>query len=258
MLGGTLSSDIAGGLLPVVPAEISFPVGPVDSPALSGGGPPSIPSRISVVLVEEAKAEGTPCLECPREDRDIRLLAGVVMPASGTVCIDNLGSPCVGGTLSSSDITGRLLPVVPAGISFPAGPVDPAGPYVSGGPVGPYGTLSPSDSDPAGPYVAGGPVGPDGTLSLFFSKPAGPAGLAGGPVGPYGTLSPSDSDPAGPYVAGGPVGPDGTLSPFFLTLLARLALQVALWARMGRCPHLTLTLLARLARMLQGGLLAQM
>ena len=179
------------------------------------------------MLVEEAKAERTPCLECPREDQDIRLLAGVAMLASGTVCIDSLGSPGVGGTLSSSDITGRLLPVVPAGISFPVGPVDPAGldgPYVAGGPVGPNGTLSPSHSDPAGPagpYVAGGPVGPDGTLSPSFSKPAGPAGLAGGPVGPYGTLSPSDSDPAGPagpagpYVAGGHVGPDGTLSPFF-------------------------------------------
>ena len=160
--GGTLSSfDIAGGLLPVVPAEISFPVGPVDSPALSVGRPPSVPLRISVVLVEEARAEGTPCLGCPLQDQDMRLLAGVAKPASGTVCIDSLGSPCVGGTLSSSDITRRLLPVVPAGISFRVGPVDPAGPngpYVAGGPVGPYGTLSPSVSDPAGPagpHVAG-------------------------------------------------------------------------------------------------------
>ena len=46
----------------------------------------------------------------------------------------------VGETLSSSDITGKLLPVVPAGISFPVGPVDPAGPngpYVCRWPVGP-------------------------------------------------------------------------------------------------------------------------
>ena len=176
----------------------------VDSPALSVGGPPSVPSRISVVRVEEAKAEGTPCLGCPREDQDMWLLAGVVKPVSGTVCIDSLGSPCVGETLSSSDIIGRLLPVVPAGISFSVGPVDPAGPngpYVAGGPVGPYGTLSPSDSNPAGPagpYVAGGPVGPDGTLSPFFSDPAGPVGFAGDPVGPDGTLSPFKSDPAGP------------------------------------------------------------
>ena len=39
MCWGTLSSsDIAGRLLLVVPAGISFPVGPVDSPALSVGG----------------------------------------------------------------------------------------------------------------------------------------------------------------------------------------------------------------------------
>ena len=99
--------------------------------------------------------------------------------------------------------------------------------------------------------LQGGPVGPDGRLSPFFSDPAGPAGFAGGPAGPYGTLSPSDSDPAGPdgpYVAGGPVGPDGTLSPFSL---ARLALQVALLARMGRCPRLNLILLAQMAHMFQ-------
>ena len=66
----------------MVPAVISFPAGPVDSPALSVGGPPSVPSRVSVVLVEEAKAEGTPCLGCPREDQDMRLLAGVAKPAS--------------------------------------------------------------------------------------------------------------------------------------------------------------------------------
>ena len=35
-------------------------------------------------------------------------------------------------------------------------------------------------------------------------------------------------------------------------------LLLALWARLGRCPHLTVTLLARLARMLQGALLTQM
>ena len=197
-----------------------------NSPVLSVGEPPSVPSRISVVLVEEAKAGGTPRLGCPRVDQDIQLLAGVAKPASVTVGEDSHRSPCVGGTLSSSNITGRLLPVVPAGILFPVGPVGPADPdgsYVAGGPVGLDGTLSPSDSElvgSVGPYVAGGPVGPDGTLPPFISDPAGPDGpyVAGGPVGPYGTLSPpSDSEPAGSvgsYVAGGPVGSDGTLSPF--------------------------------------------
>ena len=46
-----------------------------------------------MVLVEEAKAEGTPCLGCPREDQDMRLLAGVAKPASVTVCEDSVGSP---------------------------------------------------------------------------------------------------------------------------------------------------------------------
>ena len=76
------------------------------SPALSVGGPPSVPSRISVVLVEEAKAGGTPCLGCPREDNDIRLLAGVAKPASVTVCEDSIGSPCVGGLCSPPTLPG--------------------------------------------------------------------------------------------------------------------------------------------------------
>ena len=86
------------------------------SPALSVGEPPSVPSRISVVLVEEANSGDTPRLECPREDHDIRLLAGEAKPVSVTVCEDDLGSPCVGGTLSSSDVAGGLLPVVPTEI----------------------------------------------------------------------------------------------------------------------------------------------
>ena len=82
-------------------------------------------------------------------DHDIRLLAGVVKPASVIVCEDSHGLLCAcgGGALSFSDLAGRLLPVVLAGIPFPVGPVDPAGPdgsYVACGSVGPYRTLSPS------------------------------------------------------------------------------------------------------------------
>ena len=57
-------------------------------------------------------------------DDDIWLLAGGAKPASVTVAEDSLGSPCVGGTLSSCDIAEGLLPVVPVEISFPVGPVD--------------------------------------------------------------------------------------------------------------------------------------
>ena len=102
-------------------------------------------------------------------------------PAGVTVYDDRLGSSCVGGMLSSSDI---------AGMSFPVGPVDPAG--------------------PAGPNVAWGPVDPDGMLSPFFSDPAG---WAGGPDGLCGTLSPFKYDPAGPDGLYGSDGPVGPLSP---------------------------------------------
>ena len=66
-------------------------------------------------------------------DQDIRLLAGVAKPVSVTVCEDSHG------------------------------------PYVAGGPVGPYGTLSPSDSgsailvDPGGVFPFSDPP-PGGTL----------------------------------------------------------------------------------------------
>ena len=42
-----------------------------DAPELSGGGPQSVPSRILVVLLEEAIAGGTPRLGCPRDDHMI-------------------------------------------------------------------------------------------------------------------------------------------------------------------------------------------
>ena len=78
-----------------------------DAPALSGGGLPSVPSRILVVLVEEAKAGGTPRPECPRDDQGIRSLAGVAKPAGVTVYDDGIRSPCVGGR--------RPLPLLPGG-----------------------------------------------------------------------------------------------------------------------------------------------
>ena len=43
-----------------------------------------------MVLFEEAKDGGTPRRECPRDDQDIRSLAGVAKPASVTVYDDSL------------------------------------------------------------------------------------------------------------------------------------------------------------------------
>ena len=48
--------------------------------------PQSVPSRISVVLVEDAKVRGTECLVSPRAYKEPRLLAGVASLASVTVC----------------------------------------------------------------------------------------------------------------------------------------------------------------------------
>ena len=132
--GGAMSpSSAAGGLLPVDVA---------DAPALSVEGPRSVPSRISVMLVDGTIAGDTPGRECPRDDRDWRPLAGEMKPAGVSVGGGDAGLPHVGETLSSPDVTGRSLPVVPAGWSSSVGAANPAAPDGAGGPVGPW-TLSP-------------------------------------------------------------------------------------------------------------------
>ena len=47
----------------------------MNSPDMSVVEPQSVPSRISVELVEEAKVGGAHRVECPRVDQDLRLLA---------------------------------------------------------------------------------------------------------------------------------------------------------------------------------------
>ena len=181
-----MSPSVVGGRL--------LPVDIADTPKLSGGGPRPVPLRISVVLVDGTKAGGTPGRECPREDRDLRPLAGVTRPAGMSVCDGGVGLPC-GGTLPYFDIDGRLLPIVPTGGSSPVGPMNPAGPVIAGGPIGPGGTLSQFIHEVMEP------------LEHSVLDHAGPAGrrVAVGPVGPFGTLFPSDchpAGPAGPYDAG--------------------------------------------------------
>ena len=175
--------------------RIAAPWGVVDievtnSPEVSVVEPQSVPLRISVVLVEEAKVGGTQCLGCPHVDQDLRLLAGMAKPYRVTVCEDSHVSPCVGGTLSSSDLAGRLFPVVPAGMPLPVGPVGPVG-------LCPHLTLNLLAR--MARMLAGGLGGtlssPDPAGMLFPAVPAGLL-LPVGPVGPYGMLSPSDSGPA--------------------------------------------------------------
>ena len=144
----------------------------MDSPEVPVVEPQSVPSRILVVLVEEAKVGGTHMLQCSRVDQDLRLLDGVAKPASVTVCEDSHVSPGVEGTLSSPDLAGKLFPVVPAGVLLTVGPV---------GPVCLYGKKSQSDLEPVspdGPYI--GSVGSFGTLSPFFPRPCWPCWPAGG------------------------------------------------------------------------------
>ena len=100
----------------------------VNSPDVSVVEPQSVPSRISVVLVEEAKVGGAYGVECPRVDQDLRLLAGVAKPASVTVCEDSHLSPSVEETLSYPDLA-ETIPgctcwnTAPSGSRWPCWPV---------------------------------------------------------------------------------------------------------------------------------------
>ena len=187
-----------GGVAPSVDAGELLPVDVTNAPTLSVEGPRSVPSRISVVLGDGTMAGDAPGRECPCEDRDLRPRAGVTRPAGVSVGGGDTGLLRAGGTLSSLDVTGRLLPVVPAGGSSPVGAANPAGPdgpVVAVDPVGPCETLSPLFHEVLGP------------LEHLVPDHAGPAGqhVAVDPVGQVRTLSPSDCHPAGP--AGPPCWP---------------------------------------------------
>ena len=223
--GGTLpSSGTAGRLLPV---------GVTKAPALSVEGPRSVPSRISVVLVD-----GPPW---PRENRIWRPRAGETKPTGVSVGGGDDGLPRVGETLSSRKVPsggarwGVLLSGYcelcglrwPGCYRWPIGPCETLSPLFHDA-LGPLEHSVPAETilgldplehsglDHAGPvgrHVAGGHVGPDETL--LGLDPLEHSGLdqagqhtAVGPVGLFGMLSPSDCYPAGPYVAGAPVGPD--------------------------------------------------
>ena len=221
----------------------------MNSPDVSVVEPQLVPSRISVVLFEEAKVGGTHRVECPRVDQDLRLLAGVAKPASVTVCEDSHISPSAEEMLSSPDLAGNAISgctcwnTAPSGSCWPVCDDIPSDLTSLGlvgsnpGPVGPCGMTSPSDLTSIGPVCPitdpGGPVGPY---------------VAHGPVGSHGMLSLCDSDPVGPYVARGPMGLYGMLSPCDSDQLvadgrwARM-LHVARWARMGCYPRVTLPLI---------------
>ena len=93
----------------------------LNSPDVSVVEPQSVPTWISVVLVEEAKSGGAHGVECSHVDQDLRLLAVVVKPARRTVCEDSHQSPSAEETLSSPDLAGKLILVLPTGMPLPAG-----------------------------------------------------------------------------------------------------------------------------------------
>ena len=124
-------SGTAGGLLPV---DV------MDAPARSVEERRSVPLRISVMLVDGTMAGDTPGRECPREDGNWRPRAGVMRSAGVSVGGGDAGLPRAGETLSSPDVAGRFLPMVPAGGSSSVGAANPAGsdgPVVAGGHVWP-------------------------------------------------------------------------------------------------------------------------
>ena len=153
--GDTRSPCGGGGALPPsVAAGGLLPVDVTDVPALSVERPRSVPSRISVVLVDGTVAGDTPGRECPREDWDWRPQTGATRQAGVSVGGGNAALPRAGETLSSHDVAGRLLPVVPTWGSSSVGAANPAGPdgpVVAGGPVVPLGMLSPLFHDVLGP-----------------------------------------------------------------------------------------------------------
>ena len=158
------SSGTAGRLIPV---------GVTKAPALSVEGPRSVPSRISVVLVDGTMAGDTPGRECPREDGFWRPQAGETRPAAVSVGGGDDGLPRVGETFSSPDVAGRSLPVVPAGGSSSVVTANPAGsdgPVVAGGPIGQCETLSPLFHDALGPLEHSG----SRSVRAFGSGPCWP------------------------------------------------------------------------------------
>ena len=92
--------DPGGGAPTLAAPRRMMDIDVTDAPELyGGGGPQLVPSRISVVLVEEAIAGDTPRLGCPRGVQSER------QPARVTVFKNSLRSQCVEGTLSPSRIT---------------------------------------------------------------------------------------------------------------------------------------------------------
>ena len=173
--GGTLPSpDVAGSLLPVVPAGGSPLVGAVnpagpDDPVVAGGpvGPcetlsPSCYKSLDPLehsVLDYAGPDGRHVAVGPVGP--FRTLSSSDCHPAGPV------GPYVAGGPVGSDYSLKVLEPLEHSVLDHA---DPADQHAALGPVGSFGTLSPSDchpAGPAGPYVAGGPVGSDDLFKVL-------------------------------------------------------------------------------------------
>ena len=124
--GGGASSlpGAAGSLLPV-----KFPAAPV----LLADGPQLGSWQVAVVRVDETPVGDTSGRKCPHAEQNRQ------QPSDVSALHGGSGSPCVEEMLTSTEVTGIVIPVVLAGGSPLAGVVNPAGPdgpVVAGDPVG--------------------------------------------------------------------------------------------------------------------------
>ena len=120
-----------GGGVSSLPGVTGSPLpGEADGPQLGSW-------RVAVVRVDENPAGDTSGRKCPHAEQNRQWPSDVSELHGGP------GSPCVGEMLTSPEVTGNVLPVMPAGGSPLAG-AGPDGPVVAGGPVGPCEMPSPS------------------------------------------------------------------------------------------------------------------
>ena len=105
--GDGFASRVSGTVRPQVAAPRRRLMIFLTQPNYLGGGGPVVPSRISVVLVEETKAGDTSRPECPCDDHERQPLAQM-KGRGGSVSEGDTRSPC--GALPSSGTAGRLLP----------------------------------------------------------------------------------------------------------------------------------------------------